>query len=74
LRRGDGQRLGQNLSAGDLVIDIQRHDVRIANKPVSLTATEFKLLSTLLQRRGRVRYRASRVRRRPRATAVSVYS
>jgi two-component system phosphate regulon response regulator PhoB len=57
LRRGDGQRLGQNLSAGDLVIDIQRHDVRIANKPVSLTATEFKLLSTLLQRRGRVQPR-----------------
>ena len=38
-------------------MDIQRHDVRIGNKPLSLTATEFKLLSTLLQRRGRVQPR-----------------
>jgi DNA-binding response OmpR family regulator len=42
---------------GELVIDAQRHEVRVAEAPVSLTATEFKLLQILAQRRGRVQTR-----------------
>ena len=57
LRRGDSQRQEKHLSAADILIDLQRYDVRIAGKPVDLTAIEFKLLSTLLQRRGRVQAR-----------------
>ncbi|MFL6584288.1 MAG: response regulator [Chthoniobacterales bacterium] len=47
----------KNLAAGDLAIDSERHDVRIGGAPVDLTAIEFKLLTTLMQRRGRVQHR-----------------
>jgi len=39
---------------GNLLIDVPRHTTLVANKPVDLTATEFKLLTMLAQRRGRV--------------------
>jgi two-component system phosphate regulon response regulator PhoB len=42
---------------GDLVIDISRHLVTVAGKQADLTATEFKLLATLAERRGRVQSR-----------------
>ncbi|MEI7729992.1 MAG: response regulator transcription factor [Verrucomicrobiota bacterium] len=42
---------------GDLCIDISRHEVLVRGKPVDLTITEFKLLITLAQRRGRVQSR-----------------
>jgi two-component system, OmpR family, phosphate regulon response regulator PhoB len=42
---------------GDLVIDIPRHLVSVNGKRVELTATEFKLLTILAQRRGRVQSR-----------------
>jgi len=45
------------LCAGDLKIDISRCKVTVANKEVKLTAMEFKLLITLLQRIGRVQNR-----------------
>jgi len=45
------------LHLGELVIDIPRHSVIAQGKPVDLTATEFKLLTTLAQRRGRVQSR-----------------
>ncbi len=57
LRRGDNRPAEKHLSAGDILIDLQRHDVRVAGRAVDLTAIEFKLLSTLLQRRGRVQAR-----------------
>jgi two-component system phosphate regulon response regulator PhoB len=38
-------------------VDILRHQVLVRGKPVDLTATEFKLLTTLGQRRGRVQTR-----------------
>jgi two-component system phosphate regulon response regulator PhoB len=41
------------LRVGDLVIDPVRHEVLVANKPVALTYTEFRLLQVLAQRRGR---------------------
>lgn len=45
------------LTYKDLHIDLSRHRVTVAGKPVELTSTEFKLLTTLLQRRGRVQTR-----------------
>lgn len=56
-RRIDSAPAEKQLAAGDLVIDSQRHEVRLAGKQLELTAIEFKLLSTLLQRRGRVQAR-----------------
>jgi DNA-binding response OmpR family regulator len=39
---------------GDVEVDFTRHEVRRAGKPVPLTHMEFKLLGTLIHRRGRV--------------------
>jgi len=41
----------------ELMVDVPRHEVRVKGKAVDLTATEFKLLTTLAQRRGRVQSR-----------------
>jgi two-component system phosphate regulon response regulator PhoB len=45
------------ITAGPIVIDGERHIVTVANQPVELTATEFKLLRLLVERRGRVQTR-----------------
>jgi two-component system phosphate regulon response regulator PhoB len=45
------------LAAGAVVIDLERHEVMANGKPVELTATEFKLLRTLVERKGRVQTR-----------------
>jgi two-component system phosphate regulon response regulator PhoB len=42
---------------GDLVIDTPRHVVSWRGKSIELTATEFKLLALLAQRKGRVQSR-----------------
>ena len=41
----------------ELKIDIPRHEVTVGRKVVDLTTTEFKLLTTLIDRRGRVQSR-----------------
>lgn len=41
----------------ELTIDIPRHQAQVKGKPLDLTATEFKLLTVLAQRRGRVQSR-----------------
>jgi len=45
------------LRFGDLHIDVPRHIASWKNKPIELTATEFKLLTVLAQRSGRVQSR-----------------
>ena len=45
------------VTVGALTIDIDGHQVSVNDLPVMLTATEFKLLVTLFQRRGRVQTR-----------------
>jgi len=57
LRRGDGKEAEERLTAGAITIDPARHQVSVNGKPVSLTSLEFKLLRTLMQRRGRVQQR-----------------
>lgn len=58
LRRGkDKTPSVEKLVIGDLVLDHSRHEVLVKNAPVDLTATEFKLLALLMDRRGRVQGR-----------------
>src|SRR5215216_517909 len=45
---------GTTLSAGDVTLDPVRHEVRRGGERVELTAKEFALLATLLQRPGQV--------------------
>ena len=55
LRRGET--VDESLKAGPISIDPVRHKVRVNSKQVHLTSLEFKLLQTLIQRRGRVQDR-----------------
>jgi two-component system phosphate regulon response regulator PhoB len=57
LRRGATEEADDRLSAGPITIDPARHEVRVNGKRVELTSLEFKLLRTLIQRRGRVQER-----------------
>ena len=45
------------LHFGEIEIDVPRHLVRVAGRPISLTATEFRLLELLARRRDRVQSR-----------------
>lgn len=45
------------LTSGNISIDIPRHKVLVKNKEIKLTSMEFKLLITLVERRGRVQSR-----------------
>jgi phosphate regulon transcriptional regulator PhoB len=47
----------ESFKIGDIHIDIAKHQVTIGQKPVDLTATEFRLLKVLAERRGRVQSR-----------------
>jgi two-component system phosphate regulon response regulator PhoB len=45
------------LHHGDIQLDVERHEVRVGGAPVVLTALEFRLLKTFLERPGRVQTR-----------------
>lgn len=47
----------EHYEIGELKIDIPRHEVTVGNKRVNLTITEFKLLTTLIDRCGYVQSR-----------------
>jgi two-component system phosphate regulon response regulator PhoB len=58
LRRGKNDAPAvERLTLGELVLDHARHEVTVKKEPVELTATEFKLLALLMDRRGRVQGR-----------------
>jgi DNA-binding response OmpR family regulator len=58
LCRGKGKTPAvERIVIGDLVLDHSRHEVLVKSSPVDLTATEFKLLALLMDRRGRVQGR-----------------
>jgi two-component system phosphate regulon response regulator PhoB len=58
LRRASGKVApAEVFKAGDMVLDLAKHEITVKGKPVELTATEFKLLTTLMERRGRVQTR-----------------
>ena len=50
--------VGGRLSAGPIVLDTAAHRLTLDGTEIVLTATEFKLLRTLLEREGRVQSRA----------------
>jgi DNA-binding response OmpR family regulator len=50
------------LRIGQITVDPSRHQVEVRGQPVDLTATEFKLLTVLAQRRGRVQSREQLLR------------
>ena len=52
-----GEKPEERIHAGPISIDPARHEVRVNGKQVHLTSLEFKLLRTLMQRRGRVQDR-----------------
>lgn len=56
-RKTEPQGQPEQLTFGELNIDIPRHLVTVGGKRIDLTATEFKLLTTLATRRGRVQSR-----------------
>ncbi|MDQ2868273.1 MAG: response regulator transcription factor [Verrucomicrobiota bacterium] len=57
LRRSETPGKEKSLVAGPIAIDGARHSVSVNNKLVHLTSIEFKLLRTLIERRGRVQER-----------------
>jgi two-component system phosphate regulon response regulator PhoB len=58
LRRGKEKTPAvEKLTLGGIVLDHARHEVMVKGEPVDLTATEFKLLALLMDRRGRVQGR-----------------
>jgi two-component system phosphate regulon response regulator PhoB len=59
LRRGEEpeEAAADRIERGDVILDLGAHRVLVAGKPVSLTATEFRLLKILMQRRDRVQTR-----------------
>jgi DNA-binding response OmpR family regulator len=56
-RRENAAIVKEKLQVGDLIIDKPRHAVTFKGKTIELTATEFKLLYVLAQRRGLVQSR-----------------
>ena len=56
LRRAAGPATDQQgqIAAGQLVMDLARHTVRVADRPVSLTPREYELLKVLLAHAGRI--------------------
>ena len=58
LKRVYGEKSTSDVMAhGILSVDFARHEVKVKNKPIDLTLTEFKLLSCLLERPGQVQSR-----------------
>ena len=56
-RSQSGEKPKEQLRFGDLLVDLPRHIVTWKNKPIEMTAPEFKLLTILAQRAGRVQSR-----------------
>ncbi len=47
----------KRLQVGEIFLDVERHVATVQGEPIELTATEFKLLRLLMERRGRVQTR-----------------
>ena len=58
LKRGKAEESKKDILAiGDITINIPKHEVLVKNKAITLTPLEFKLLTTLIERQGRVQTR-----------------
>ena len=56
------EKISNILAADELEIDISKHKVRVCGNDINLTSMEFKLLSILMKRRGRVQERDTLLR------------
>ncbi len=56
-RAGDGDDGQAVLQVNGINLDVEHHSVRVRDKAVELTATEFRLLRLLMQERGKVQTR-----------------
>ena len=56
-RRQATEQPSDQIRLGTLCIDVSRHQVTVQDRPIDLTATEFKLITLLVRRRGRVQSR-----------------
>ena len=54
LRRAEGIPEKRRIEVGDLIVDLEKHEVRHAGRLVELTPTEFELLRVLAEAPGRV--------------------
>jgi two-component system, OmpR family, KDP operon response regulator KdpE len=54
LRRNEPQGTKTSLKSGNLILDIPRHHVTLSGKEISLTPTEFDILTVLMQSNGLV--------------------
>lgn len=55
LRRGDAQSTDSDtLAEGPFALDRNRHELKVNGQPIGVTATEFRLLGTLMSASGRV--------------------
>jgi two-component system phosphate regulon response regulator PhoB len=57
MRRADTKEVEEHLVVGPIAIDAARHQVSVNGKQINLTSLEFRLLRTLMERRGRVQAR-----------------
>ncbi|HEY7000311.1 MAG TPA: response regulator transcription factor [Candidatus Udaeobacter sp.] len=57
MRRGEAKNDDERLTAGSITVDPARYEVSVGGRRINLTSLEFKLLRTLMQRRGRVQAR-----------------
>jgi two-component system, OmpR family, phosphate regulon response regulator PhoB len=57
LRRLSQDKQQELLRVGELILNRARHEVRVADRVIDCTATEFKLLAILMEREGRVQER-----------------
>src|SRR5438445_9934048 len=57
MRRSDTKEDEEHMAVGPIVIDAARHEVSVNGRRINLSSLEFKLLRTLVQRRGRVQPR-----------------
>ncbi|MDP0500415.1 MAG: response regulator transcription factor [Verrucomicrobiota bacterium JB022] len=53
----DSREPTRRLQVADVLLDEEMHTVTVAEEPIDLTATEFKLLKLLMERKGRVQSR-----------------
>jgi two-component system phosphate regulon response regulator PhoB len=57
MRRGKGDVTDEQMTFGPITVDPSRHHVSVNGKQIRLTSVEFKLLSMLMLRHGRVQSR-----------------
>jgi len=52
LRRGSKKEKASKIKLGDIVMDLHKYEVQVKSGKISLTATEFKILQILIEKKG----------------------